>query len=64
MALLLIVDDEDSIRDVLRQLFEYEGHDVAVAASGDEALKIVEANRPDVTFLDVKMPRMDGLRKL
>ena len=39
MALLLIVDDEDSIRDVLRQLFEYEGHDVAVAASGDEALK-------------------------
>ena len=64
MALLLIVDDEDSIRDVLRQLFEYEGHDVAVAASGDEALKIVEANRPDVTFLDVKMPRMDGLEVL
>ena len=64
MALLLIVDDEDSIRDVLRQLFEYEGHDVAVAASGDEALKIVEADRPDVTFLDVKMPRMDGLEVL
>ena len=64
MARLLIVDDEDSIRDVLRQLFEYEGHDVTVAASGDEALSVIETDPPDVTFLDVKMPGIDGLEVL
>ena len=64
MARLLIVDDEDSIRDVLTQLFEYEGHEVAAAASGPEALSKVRAAVPDVTFLDVKMPSMDGLEVL
>jgi len=64
MARLLIVDDEDSIRNVLRQLFDYEGHDVAVAASGEEALELAQADPPDVAFLDVKMPGMDGLEVL
>ncbi len=64
MAHLLIVDDEDSIRDVLRQLFEYEGHRVSVAGSGDEALQLVASDPPEVTFLDVKMPGMDGLDAL
>ena len=64
MARLLIVDDEDSIRDALHQLFEYEGHEVSVAASGREALRFVEADPPDVTFLDVKLPEMDGLEVL
>ncbi len=64
MARLLIIDDEDSIRGVLTQLFEYEGHEVAVAASGQEALSMVRAAVPDVTFLDVKMPSMDGLEVL
>mgnify|MGYP001347608680 CR=1 FL=1 len=61
MARLLIVDDEDSVRDVLRQLFEYEGHEVALAASGDEAIRAVGRTKPDVVFLDVKMPGKDGL---
>ncbi len=64
MAQLLIVDDEDSIRGVLKQLFEYEGHDVAVAADGMEALDLYEKVDPDLTFLDVKMPGMDGLEVL
>ncbi len=64
MAKLLIVDDGDSIREVLRQLFEYEGHEVRVAAAGPEALQIATANPPDVTFLDVKLPGMDGLEVL
>ena len=61
MAKLLIVDDEESIRSALRQLFEYEGHDVAVASDGAEALEAFESHAPDLTFLDVKMPGMDGL---
>ena len=64
MARILIVDDEESIRDVLRQLFEYEGHEVRTASSGHQALKAVDEESPDVVFLDVKMPGMDGLEAL
>ncbi len=64
MAKLLVVDDEPSIRDVLAQVFEYEGHDVAVVGDGPEALDLAATFRPDVTFLDVKMPGMDGLEVL
>jgi len=64
MARILIVDDEESIRDVLRQLFEYEGHEVETAASGAAALAGLDGNRPDAVFLDVKMQGMDGLEVL
>ena len=61
MAKLLIVDDEGSIRDALRQLFEYEDHQVQVATDGPDALARFDAFRPDAVFLDVKMQGMDGL---
>ena len=61
MARILIIDDEESIRGVLRQLFEYDGHRVRVAADGMEGLDLVEESPIDVIFLDVKMPGMDGL---
>jgi two-component system, NtrC family, nitrogen regulation response regulator NtrX len=61
VARLLIVDDETSIRNVLRQLFEYEGHQVAMAASGREALGLLAEGPADAVFLDVKMPGEDGL---
>ncbi len=64
MARLLIVDDERSIRDALVQVFEYEGHDVRGAADGPEGLAAAATLRPDVVFLDVKMPGMDGLEVL
>jgi len=64
VARLLIVDDERSIREALSQVFEYEGHDVAVASDGPEALAVAEEFRPDVTLLDVKMPGMDGIEVL
>ena len=64
MAKLLIVDDERSIREALLQVFDYEGHEVQVAANGREALEAHGRARPDVIFLDVKMPEMDGLEVL
>jgi two-component system nitrogen regulation response regulator NtrX len=64
MARILIVDDEDGIRRVLRQLLEYEGHEVRAAASGGEALELFPEFRPELTFLDVKMARLDGLEVL
>ncbi|MFW5947279.1 MAG: sigma-54-dependent transcriptional regulator, partial [Gemmatimonadota bacterium] len=64
MARILVVDDEEGIRHVLRQVLEYEGHDVRTAAGGGEALAIHEEFTPDITFLDVKMAGMDGLEVL
>jgi two-component system nitrogen regulation response regulator NtrX len=64
MPRILIVDDEESIRGALRQVFEYEDHEVATAEDGPEALELFESFRPHVTFLDVKMPGLDGLEVL
>jgi two-component system nitrogen regulation response regulator NtrX len=64
MARILVVDDEEGIRRVLHQLFEYEDHEVRSAGGGAEAIGIYQEFQPDVTFLDVKMARMDGLEAL
>ncbi len=63
-AHILVVDDEESIRGALKQLFEYEGHEVTLAAGGAEALELLPDIRPDIVFLDVKMEGMDGLEVL
>ncbi len=63
-AQVLIIDDEPGVRDSLRMVLEYEGYQVAEAASGREGLDQVRAVRPDLIFLDVKMPHMDGLEVL
>ena len=64
MARILVIDDEEGIRKVLRQLLEYEGHEVRTAGGGGEGLTAFEEFKPSVTFLDVKMARMDGLEVL
>ena len=61
MARLLVVDDEKGIREALVQVFEYEGHEVRAAEDGPDGLLAAVAYHPDVIFLDVKMPGMDGL---
>ena len=64
MARILVVDDEEGIRRVLSQLLEYEDHEVRSAGSAAECLELYPEFRPDLTFLDVKMARMDGLEAL
>jgi two-component system, NtrC family, nitrogen regulation response regulator NtrX len=64
MANILVVDDEEGIRKILRQVLEYEGHDVRVASGGGEAIDAYVDLRPDLVFMDVKMARMDGLEAL
>jgi two-component system nitrogen regulation response regulator NtrX len=61
---VLIVDDEEAIRSSLKMIFEYEGYEVILAANGQAALKIAEKDAPDLIFLDIKMPQMDGLEVL
>ena len=58
---VLIVDDEQGIRDFLRSAFQGEGYSVLVAGDGEDALQLCEACLPDVVLLDLMMPRLDGL---
>ena len=61
---ILVIDDELAIRDSLRMVLEYEGYEVMQAATGDEGVKLIEREAPDLVFLDIKMPGMDGLEVL
>ena len=64
MTRILVIDDEHGVRNALSQVFEYEGHEVRVAEDGREGLNVAEDFNPDVIFLDVKMPEIDGLQVL
>ncbi|MGH7297711.1 MAG: sigma-54-dependent transcriptional regulator, partial [Polyangiaceae bacterium] len=61
MRRVLVVDDEENIRLVLRTLLRKQGYDVEVADGGEAALAALEAFDPDVILTDVRMPRMGGL---
>ncbi|HUL72534.1 MAG TPA: response regulator, partial [Vicinamibacterales bacterium] len=61
---ILVVDDEPAIRDTMRMILEYEGYDVLLAGSGQEGLTVAERETPDLVFLDIKMPGLDGLEVL
>lgn len=61
---ILIVDDEKSIRFALKDIIEFEGHEVSLAADGKEGLEMALANNFDVIFSDIKMPAMDGVELL
>jgi len=61
---ILIIDDEPAIRDTMRMTLEYEGYECLTAASGAEGLAAAEKESPDLVFLDIKMPGMDGLETL
>ncbi len=61
MAKILVIDDEKSIRDALRDILEYEGYEVDEAKDGQEGLDMVLQSPYDVALCDIKMPKMDGL---
>ncbi|MBI9112997.1 sigma-54 dependent transcriptional regulator [Maridesulfovibrio ferrireducens] len=61
---ILIVDDEDGIRYSLRGVLEDEGFSVSEADSGENALKSISDDMPDLVFLDIWLPGMDGLEVL
>ncbi len=63
-ARILVIDDEASIRESLRMILEYEGYRCVLAATGEEGLSRVRQDAPDLVFLDIKMPGMDGLEVL
>ena len=64
MKKVLIIDDERDILDSLGSILQDEGFDVFKAADGNEGLILFDRERPDVVFLDIWMPEMDGLEVL
>jgi two-component system nitrogen regulation response regulator NtrX len=61
---ILVIDDEAEIRRSVRMILEYEGYEVLEASSGPDGVAMAERESPDLVFLDIKMPGMDGLDAL
>lgn len=62
--LILIVDDEEGIRETLSEILKDEGYQVVTASTGEEALNILRKESPDLIFLDIWLPGMDGIETL
>ena len=60
MAKVLVVEDEQSLREALVFFLEKEGHQVSVAVDGEEAIRVFENESPDIILLDLMLPKMDG----
>ena len=61
---ILIIDDERSIRNSLKEILDDEGYEVEVAENGVQGCSMVEKEKYDVVFCDIKMPEMDGMEVL
>ena len=61
MAKILVIDDENSIRNTLQEILEYEKHEVVLAEDGIQGLEIFDNDKFDIVLCDIKMPKMDGL---
>jgi DNA-binding response OmpR family regulator len=60
MARVLVVDDEPDLRELVRTVLTYHGHQVALAEDGEKALEVLASQRPEVMVLDLMMPNTDG----
>lgn len=64
MAKILVIDDERSIRNTLKDILEFEKHEVALAGDGQTGLDAAQSESFDIIFSDIKMPGMDGIELL
>ncbi|MCK7638127.1 response regulator transcription factor [Corynebacterium pygosceleis] len=58
---ILVVDDEQAVRESLRRSLSFNGYDVVLAEDGESALDLIAKEQPDLVILDVMMPKIDGL---
>jgi CheY-like chemotaxis protein len=61
---VLLVDDDDRVRELVRVTLEMEGYSVQEAASAEEGMAAIEERKPDLVLLDVMMPHVDGWEML
>ncbi|MEQ2009471.1 MAG: response regulator [Limisphaerales bacterium] len=64
MATVLIADDEQTVRDVVRRILEMDGHRVLEAVDGEEAMRKLRVEKPDLVLVDLFMPRKEGLETI
>jgi CheY-like chemotaxis protein len=64
LSTVLIVDDEEHLRELYLAELSEEGYEVLLASNGREALEVLKDRRPDVVVLDIRMPEMDGIEAL
>ena len=64
MRTILVVEDYDDVRQILRVLLESENYRVLEAASGPEALEVLQDERPDLILMDVSLPGFDGMEAI
>ncbi|AHI22300.1 response regulator transcription factor [Corynebacterium vitaeruminis] len=58
---IVVVDDEQAVRESLRRSLTFNGYEVHLAEDGQQALEVIEKEQPELVILDVMMPKMDGL---
>ncbi|MFB0556954.1 MAG: response regulator transcription factor [Dehalococcoidia bacterium] len=61
---IMVVDDEQAIRNLLSRILESEGYSVVGAADGESALALLERQKPDLAILDIMMPGLNGFQVL
>lgn len=61
MATVLVVEDEEQVRDMIRQTLERAGHEVLEAADGEEGLNVFDHTKIDLVVTDILMPKKGGL---
>ena len=61
MAKILVIDDERSIRNSMKDILSFEGHEVLLAENGMEGLASVKIDKPELVFCDIKMPKIEGI---
>lgn len=61
---ILVVDDEENIRQLYKEELLEDGYEVFLATNGEEAIRMVDEVMPDLVTLDVRMPGMDGIEAL
>ncbi|MFV0483474.1 MAG: sigma-54-dependent transcriptional regulator [Bacteroidales bacterium] len=64
MSQILVIDDERSVRNTMKEILEFEGHSVFLAEDGIKGIEAANKNEPDIIFCDIKMPNVDGLEVL
>ena len=57
---VLVVDDNEDSAETLGTILELSGHEVAIAYDGEKALSLAQERRPEVVFLDIGLPKIDG----
>lgn len=61
---ILLVEDNIELRNIYEMFLKHRGYDIKTAQDGEESLRVAKEFRPDLVFLDIMMPNLDGLRVL